>query len=155
MILTLLLGLHVLAATLWVGGMFFAYVILRPSVGGIEPPAERPKLWRRVFARFFPWVTASVAVLLVTGLAMVLGPLGGFASVGPYVHLMSGLGVLMFLLYGHLYFASWRRFRRLVDDGDLAGAGAALGSIRRIVATNLALGVVTVLVGATGRYWPF
>ena len=30
-------ALHVLAAVVWVGGMFFAYLVLRPAVGGIAP----------------------------------------------------------------------------------------------------------------------
>ena len=56
-------ALHVLAAVVWVGGMFFAYVVLRPAVGDIEPASERLKLWARVFPRFFAWVWAVVIVL--------------------------------------------------------------------------------------------
>ncbi|MEQ8817696.1 MAG: CopD family protein [Thalassobaculum sp.] len=150
----LLVALHIVAAVIWVGGMFFAYVVLRPSVGGIEPAAERPRLWRRVFARFFPWVSAAVLVLIVTGYALVFGHFGGMAGVGLHIHVMQGLGWIMFLLYGHLYFASWARFRRAVDAGDLQAAGPALAGIRRIVALNLALGLVVVAIGASGRYWP-
>lgn len=150
----LLIALHALAAVIWVGGMFFAYVVLRPSVGGIEAAAERPRLWRRVFARFFPWVSAAVVVLVVTGYALVFGHFGGMKTAGLHVHIMQGLGWVMFLMYGHLYFAAWKRFRTVVDAGDLQAAGPALASIRRIVAVNLVLGLVVVAVGATGRYWP-
>ncbi|HEY9566649.1 MAG TPA: CopD family protein [Thalassobaculum sp.] len=148
------LAIHVLAAVAWVGGMFFAYVVLRPSVGGIEPPAERPRLWRRVFARFFPWVWAAVIALPVSGYALIGVQFGGMAGSPPYIHVMQGLGWLMILLFGHLYFASWRRFRTAVDAGDMAAAGPALAGIRRIVAVNLALGLLVVLIGSTGRYWP-
>lgn len=150
----LLVALHILAAVIWVGGMFFAYLVLRPSIGGIEPAAERPRLWRRVFARFFSWVSGAVLVLPVTGYAMVFGEFGGMDKVGLYVHLMQGLGWVMFLLYGHLYFASWRRFRTAVDAGDLQAAAPALAGIRRIVAINLVLGLAVVAIGASGRYWP-
>jgi len=150
----LLIALHILSAVIWVGGMFFAYVVLRPAVGGIEPAAERPRLWRRVFARFFPWVSAAVLVLIVSGYALVFGQFGGMAGIGLHVHLMQGIGWIMFLLYGHLYFASWARFRRAVDADDLQAAGPALASIRRIVAINLALGLIVVAIGASGRYWP-
>jgi len=44
--------LHVVAAVIWVGGMFFAYVCLRPAVGALEPPA-RCRLWRVALGRFF------------------------------------------------------------------------------------------------------
>jgi hypothetical protein len=51
----ILIRLHTLAAVVWVGGMFFAYNVLRPSTGPLEP-AERLALWQRVLSRFFPWV---------------------------------------------------------------------------------------------------
>ncbi len=150
----LLLALHALAATVWVGGMFFAYVVLRPSIAGIEPAPERARLWRRVFARFFPWVWASVSALPVTGYALVFGQFGGMAGVSLSVHVMQGLGWAMFLLFGHLYFAAWRRFSREVDAGDAPAIAPALAGIRRIVAINLALGLVVVAIGTSGRYWP-
>lgn len=149
-----LIASHILAAVIWVGGMFFAYVVLRPSIGGIEPAPERPRLWRRVFARFLPWVSAAVLVLVVTGYALVFGHFGGMAAAGLHVHVMQGLGWVMFLLYGHLYFVSWSRFRAAVDADDMQAAAPALAGIRRIVAVNLALGLVVAAVGASGRYWP-
>jgi uncharacterized membrane protein len=152
--IALLVALHVLAAIVWVGGMFFAYVLLRPAIGGIEPAAERPRLWRRVFQRFFPWVWISIIILISSGYLIIFMHFGGMANIGIHVHLMQGLGWIMFLLFGHLYFASWRRFRIAVDAGDLPAAGPALAGIRRIVAANLALGLITSAIGAGGRYWP-
>ena len=46
----ILIALHVLAAVVWVGGMFFAYMVLRPSAGLLVAPA-RVALWQRVFGR--------------------------------------------------------------------------------------------------------
>jgi len=38
-------ALHVLAAVVWVGGMFFAWMVLRPAaVSALQPP-ERLMLW--------------------------------------------------------------------------------------------------------------
>ncbi len=48
-------GLHAVAATIWVGGMFFAYMILRPALGYLEGP-DRLRIWQEVFQHFFPWV---------------------------------------------------------------------------------------------------
>jgi uncharacterized membrane protein len=149
--MTLLLALHVLAATLWVGGMFFAYMILRPSAGPLEPPIRLP-LWHRVFGKFFPWVWGSVAILLATGYAMFLG-VAGTPLRGLHVHIMQGTGILMMLLFAHLYFAPWKRMREAVEAGDLAAAGRHLNQIRLIVGINLVLGAVTVVVGASGRWW--
>jgi uncharacterized membrane protein len=149
--IALLLALHILAAVIWVGGMFFAYMVLRPSAGALEPPQRLP-LWHRVFGRFFPWVWASIAALLGTGYAMVAF-LGGFRGMGIHVHLMQATGILMMLLFFHLYFAPWKRFRRAVEQGALPEAARNLDQIRVIVATNLVLGLITVVVGATGRWW--
>ena len=146
------IALHTLAAVIWVGGMFFAYLVLRPSAGALEPAIRLP-LWQRVFSRFFPWVWLSIAVLLVSGFSMIFMGLGGFGAVGTHVHAMTAIGIVMMAIYAHLYFAPWKRFRRTVAAGDWPGAAKELGQIRRIVAVNLALGLVTVLIGASGRYF--
>ncbi len=150
--MTILVALHALAAVVWVGGMFFAYIVLRPAAGPLETPA-RLSLWQRVFSRFFPWVWASIAVLLVSGYAMLFLRFGGFAGAGLHIHVMQLTGILMMLLFFHLFFAPWRRFSRSVEAGALQDAGAALSQIRRIVAINLVLGLLTVAVGASGRFW--
>jgi uncharacterized membrane protein len=150
--MTVLVALHALAAVLWVGGMFFAYMVLRPSAGPLEPPA-RFALWHRVFSRFFPFVWASIAVLLASGSAMLFLRFGGFAGAGLYLHIMQATGILMMLLFLHLFFAPWRRFSRAVGAEEWSDAAAALDQMRRIVAINLVLGVITVAAGASGRFW--
>ena len=146
------LAFHILAAVIWVGGMFFAYMALRPSAGPLEPSLRLP-LWHRVFNRFFPWVWVSILALLVSGYFMVFAGFGGFRGVGLHVHVMQTTGIIMMMLFLHLFFAPWKRFRRAIAAGDLATAGRNLEQIRILVATNLILGLVTVIVGATGRYW--
>ena len=145
-------SVHALSAVVWVGGMFFALVVLRPASGPLEP-AARLALWVRVFDRFFPWVIAAIALLLASGFAMVFGVFGGFPAVGRHVHLMSALGIIMILLFFHLYFASWRRFRAAVGAGDNRDAARQLNQIRIIVMVNLLLGLATVAIGSSGRYW--
>lgn len=145
-------ALHALAATVWVGGMFFAYMALRPAVGPLPPP-ERLALWGRAFGRFFPWVWVAILVLLATGYGIVFGGMGGFAGAPLHVHVMQGLGILMILIYLHLWFAPYTRLRRALAEGHIPMAAAQLAQIRVLVATNLGLGLLTVLVGAGGRYW--
>lgn len=150
--MSLAVALHALAAVIWVGGMFFAYVVLRPSVAGMAAP-DRLQLWRRTFGRFFPWVLGCIAVLLLSGYHMVFAGYGGFGAVGVHVHVMQLTGWVMVLLFLHLYFAPWKRFRTAVDGGDFDAAVVQLGTIRRVVAINLVLGLLTVAIGASGRYW--
>lgn len=154
MLMTLLIALHALAATIWVGGMFFAYICLRPAMGGIEPASERPKLWVRTFGRFFPIAGISVLVILATGYAMLFGALGGFAGASASIHVMHLIGWIMFAAFGHLYFAGWPKFRRAVEAGEADAAGKALGMIRTIVSINLVLGLITIAIATGGRYWP-
>ena len=150
--MTIGLAVHVLAAGGWVGGMFFAYVVLRPVAGELEP-MPRLRLWRGVFGRFFPWVWASIVGLLLSGYGMLLFGLGGFADAGLHVHLMQATGLVMMALFLHLYFAPWRRLQRELELGDGAAAAVQLGQIRRIVAINLVLGLITAAIGASGRFW--
>jgi uncharacterized membrane protein len=147
-----LVALHILSAVVWVGGMFFAYMVLRPAAGPLEPP-ERFALWHRVFGRFFPWVWASIVLLLITGYSILFHSFGGFAGAPVHVNVMQGIGIVMMLLFLHLFFAPWRRFGRAVERKDFPEAAKQLAQIRRIVAINLALGLLTVVVGASGRFW--
>ncbi|MGF1529536.1 MAG: CopD family protein [Candidatus Competibacterales bacterium] len=145
------LALHALASTVWVGGLFFALVVLRPAANPLEAP-QRLQLQQRVFSGFFPWVWASIAVILLTGFAMIYGFYGGMANIGLYVHLMLGLGILMVLLFFHIYFAPYRRFKRALAAQDWSGAGVQGGKVRLFMIINLTLGVVVVILGAGGQF---
>src|SRR5438270_13157086 len=144
--------LHALSAVVWVGGMFFAHQVLRPAAGALDP---RPRLllWSRVLGRFFAWVIAAIVLLLASGYVMVFAVFGGFGQVGLHVNLMQGIGILMILLFLHLYFAPWRRFLLAVGREDWAEGGRQLGQIRTIVTINLLLGLIVVAIGSSGRYW--
>jgi uncharacterized membrane protein len=132
--------------------MFFAHQVLRPAAVALEP-GPRLTLWSRVLGRFFAWVLAAIILLLLTGYAMVFGVYGGFRGIGLYVELMQGMGILMMLLFLHLYSAPWRRFRAAVARQDWAEGARQLGQIRMIVTINLVLGVIVVAIGSSGRYW--
>lgn len=150
--MSLAIALHLLAATLWVGGMFFAYVALRPvAASELEPPA-RLNLWVGVFRRFFPWVWLFVISLLASGYHMVFAQFGGFAGTGVHVHIMHGLGLLMVILYSLLYFRPYPRLQQAVSAGDFPAGAAQLAVIRKIILTNLMLGVITIIVAGAGRY---
>lgn len=145
-------AIHVLSAVVWVGGMFFALIVLRPAVGPLEPAVRLP-LWRRVFARFFPAVGIAVLALLATGHAMILIELGGFGEIDLSIHLMQGTGVLMALIYAVLLAGPYRAFLKALDAGVLPEAGRAIERIRWLITVNLALGIVTLVIATTGHYW--
>jgi uncharacterized membrane protein len=151
-IATVALTAHVWAAVVWVGGMFFALLALRPATAPLEP-GPRLDLWSRVLARFFAWVFAAIVLLLLSGYGLIFGVFGGFAGAGPHVHVMQATGIIMILVFLHIYFAPWRRFRAAVTRRDTPEAARQLNQIRWIVTANLVLGFLTVAVGSSGRYW--
>ena len=146
------LARHILAATVWVGGMFAASLCLRPAAGFLEGP-QRLQLWRSFFAKFFPWVGASVLTLLATGYWMLIASFGGFAGAPLYVNLMQALGLVMAALFLWLYHGPWLKFRRAVDAKDWTAAGGEIGRIAQIIRTNLPLGLIVIVIGGTGRLW--
>jgi uncharacterized membrane protein len=150
--MTLALTFHILAAIIWVGGMFFAHVILRPSAGALDPPT-RLALWQRVLGRFFMWVWLSIAALLLSGFAMVFIGYGGFAVLPTNISLMMTVGVLMAAIFSYIYFVPWHSFRRSVAATDWPGADHSIKNIRRLVGVNLLLGLATAVLAAAGAYF--
>lgn len=141
--------LHVLGSTVWVGGMFFAYFALRPSaVEVLEPPA-RLRLWLATLRRFFQWVWLSVGLVLASGLHMLV-TMGGAAS-PLHARIMLVIGIMMMLVFAHVFYAPFGRLSRAVAAEDWPAAGKALGEIRKLVGINLALGLVTIFVATAGR----
>ncbi len=148
----LAISLHLLAAVVWVGGMFFAYMALRPVAANLLEPPLRLALWAQVFKRFFPWVWMAVIVLLGTGFWMVFAVFGGMTQAGMHVHLMIALGVVMVLLFMHVYYGPFRRLQQAVTISDWPAGAAKLNQIRKLIATNLILGLLIVIIASSGRY---
>ena len=146
------LAAHIFDAVIWVGGMFAIYVSLRPALSAVDPQ-HRLRLMQMTFQNFFPWVWAAVLLLLASGYWMVFGTFGGFSGVRLHVHLMQIVGWLMIALFVWLFHGPWLVFKRAVDAEDWPTAGANLNRIRQIIAVNLPLGLLVVVIGASGRYW--
>ncbi|SEA56703.1 Uncharacterized membrane protein [Thiothrix caldifontis] len=151
--MSIALALHVLAVVIWVGGMFFAYMALRPVAATILEPPQRLTLWNGVFGRFFPWVWAAIITILASGYWMLLGPFGGFANAPVFVHIMNGLGLIMMLIFFHVYFAPYQKLRKAVAAQSWPDGGKALAQIRVLVGINTLIGVITTLVAAGGKYF--
>jgi uncharacterized membrane protein len=145
--MTIALFLHVISDVIWVGGMFLAYMAVRPAAIEVLEPPQRLKLWTAIFRRFFPWVWAAVAILLATGFFM----MGEMRGVPPYVIAMTAIGIVMSMIFMHIFFAPFARLKRAVAAEDWKAGGAALNQIRILVGINLALGVINIAVAILGR----
>jgi uncharacterized membrane protein len=128
---------HLAAAIFWMGGMAFMILALRGPMGAQLEPPQRLRLLGAVLARFVVVVLVSIAVLLVSGAAM-LSMTGGKAPTGWYA--MAGLGVLMMLLFGHLYFSPYRRMQAAIGQGNWPEAGKRAGQATMLAKINLGLG---------------
>ncbi len=146
------LPIHLLSAVIWIGGMFFAYMALRPVAASLLKPPQRLPLWTGTFGRFFPWVWAAVILLPLSGYWMAYTLYREMASFPLYVHVMQIIGIAMILLYLHVFFSPYRRMKQALREGELKEAGRQLGRIRRVIGINLVLGLLLLVIVAAGRY---
>jgi uncharacterized membrane protein len=145
---SLIYSLHVLAALVWVGGMFFAWMVLRPAaIKALEGPA-RLKLWVEVFQGFFRWVWVAVVLLPVSGVGMLNLHFTGFENAPRYVQVMMGLYVVMTALFIRIQALMLPELRTAVAGQDWPAGAAVLGRIRRLVGINLLVGLVVVAIAA-------
>jgi uncharacterized membrane protein len=138
--------LHIAGFTIWVGGMFFAYMALRPVAAATLEPPQRLILWSGVFGKFFPWVWLAVALIFGSGFAMI-------AQIGMpprYVIVMFGIGTIMAGIFAYLFFVPYTKLKAAVAQREWKTGGSALAQIRRLVGTNLLLGLVNVATGSLG-----
>ena len=141
------LFLHLIAVVVWVGGMFFSHMCLRPAVADIAPQMRLP-LWEAVLKRFFTWVAVCIGLLLISG-GFLMSRFGSAPSPWP-VQAMLGFGVVMMLIFGHLRFALFPRLRRAVQAEKWQDGAKALAGIRMMVTINLVIGVFTIAFGVLG-----
>jgi uncharacterized membrane protein len=79
---------------------------------------------------------------------MMMGQMG---AVPAYVIVMTVIGIIMSVIFLHIYFAPFGRLGRAVATQDWKAGGAALNQIRLLVGTNLALGLGNIAVAVLGR----
>jgi uncharacterized membrane protein len=138
----LLLFFHIAGAIFWMGGMAFMVMALRPALQVQQEPPVRLPLVVAVLKRFFVVVIVSIALLLLTGVPLLLQAQDGRAP--PGWHAMAGLGVVMMLVFGHIFFSPWRRLQRAVAQQSWPDGGRAMNQIALLVKVNLALGWIAI-----------
>jgi uncharacterized membrane protein len=134
-------ALHVLGAVIWVGGMFFAAMIMRPALGNLDTP-RRVDVYRAAFHRFFRLIWLVMPTMLLTGYLMLFGEYGGFALANWNVHLMHMLGLAMSAVFVAIWFGPYQQFSK--------GQGRAMAVIRPMIFANALLGLATVVIAALG-----
>ena len=134
--------LHIAAAITWLGGVSFMLFALRSAAAEQLEPPQRVSLIAQVLRRFFVLVWTSIAILLVSGVWMMLAVGMKNAPIG--WHIMFSLGLLMFALFGHLYFGPFRRLKLAVAAANWPEGGRRIGQIAVLAQINLALGALAI-----------
>jgi uncharacterized membrane protein len=136
------LAVHVLCVVIWVGGMFFAYVVLRPSLGVLEP-VQRIALHTQVFRRFFLVIWHAMPLILLSGFIMLFVFDGGAATAAWNINAMMLIGLIMSAVFVLIVFGPYARFRRTTDRTTIV---ACVDRIRKLIGVNLVLGIITVVI---------
>ena len=144
-----LLLLHVVGVIVWVGGMFFAYFCLRPAAAQTLDPPQRLPLWAATFDRFFRYTAIAVVAIVGSGLAMLLSVGLRQAPIG--WHVMLALGLLMAALFGYVYAVLFPQLKAHCAGAAWPAAAKVLNAIRRLVAVNLVLALLTVAAALSAR----
>jgi uncharacterized membrane protein len=145
-----MLFLHLTSVIVWVGGMFFAYVCLRPAAARLLEPPQRLPLWVATFQPFFRVVALAVTLIVASGFTMMFS-LTGFARAPIGWHVMMGLGLIMAGVFVYIYAVLYPRLRRHCNASAWPVAAAALNRIRQLVALNLVLSLCVVIAAVSAR----
>ena len=143
-------AVHLLSIVVWVGGLFFVIVCLRPALRGLDGPTKL-RFASEVLGRFLTIVNMAVALVLGSGLAMLWLAVREAKSPGLSFNMpldwyaMIGLGLVMMAIFGHLRGVLFKRLDRAVKAGDWAAGAAAFEPIPGWLVVNLVLGVIVIV----------
>lgn len=150
--------LHLLATTIWIGGMAFNIWVLRPSLSIIEP-AKRVKLVGTVLKRFIYFAWVSIGVLIFTGIFLgrgasevMLSSNYGIALI--FKHAIVAVMVVIVASVSFVFFPKLKMFLSELNAKAYEATKlppeltALLGKIVVLVKLNLTLGVIVLLVTA-------
>jgi len=136
---------HLLAVIVWVGGMAFVLFCLRPAARVLEP-APRITLMHAAIRRFISVVIVAIAVILVSGVAMIAIAWSTSARAGLAFNMplnwytMIAVFFVMLAVFVHIRNVLFRRLDVAVREQRWADGAAVLGAFRWEVSINLVLG---------------
>lgn len=147
----ILLFLHLSAVVVWIGGMMFAHLCLRPAALATLQPPQRLPLMSSALGRFFTLVGWSLVLLWGSGIALFAQRFAAGGSPPWNWNAMAAIAALMTVLYAVIAVRRHPRMRAALEIGELPAAATALDGMRRLVVVNIALGWFTVAIATIGR----
>jgi copper transport protein len=145
--------LHVVAMSVWVGGLVALVVVLPAATRALEP-SDRTRLLAAALLRFSPLALAALCALIATGLVQSYAHV---RSLDNLIHTGFGRAVLIkfCILLALIAFGAWNRQRGLPRLKQLVAEGESLGhrqlgtALRRSLRSEVALLAVVLGVTAT------
>lgn len=139
------LWLHYLASVMWIGGMAFNILVLRPSMIVIDQ-SQRPVLGTTVLKRFIIFAWLSIVLLIITGISIALSRV----AFGDIFRTTYGIVLLSkhFVTLIMILIVTWISF---VLSTKLAPFAPKPNTILILVKTNLSLGIIVLLLTAILR----
>ncbi len=142
--------IHLIGGILWMGGMTFMLLALRPAATGLLQSPERLMLMGAVWKRFFPIVLVSIVALFTTGTNLytttfrAIKAATGMGSVPTGWNIMLVAGLLMMAIFAYIYWVAFAKFKRAMVALDWPVAGKAAAQINSATLVNFALGWVAI-----------
>ena len=141
---SLVLTLHLVGISVWVGGGAYAAVVLRPSLNLLDQ-TQRNSVHLQTMARFFKGLTHAIPTTLITGWLLILHE-GGFANAPWTTNAMQLLGLIMAILFARMYMGTYQKLRRAIRP-----QASGFDSVRKQVLIIVALGILAVLCASLGH----
>ena len=143
----LIVFLHVLSATIWIGGMIAMRFAIHYSVQNITEPKIKLERILENLKRFFNLVLPFIFILLITALLLIFA----FELEGKLIHIKEGIWTVMTIIYITVYIKRNKAQKAFLRQ-DFITAKKHLKPIANIyIPLNIVLGLAAIYLGVTLR----
>ncbi len=143
--------LHLIAGIVWMGGMTFMLFALRPAAILTLDAQPRAMLMGAVWKRFYTVVLVAIVALFATGTHLYTATFRaarlatGEGGVPLGWNIMLVLGITMMLVFGHIYFAGFKKYKRAVAAAEWPLAAKAAALMHTMTLVNFTLGWLAII----------
>lgn len=148
--MSIAMTLHIIGVIIWVGGMFFAHMLLRPALNDSLEAPQRLSLLLRVFDGFFPWVWVAVIAIVASGFWMLF--MFYEDNIGLWLGFMTVVGILMSAIFVFIYAIPYQQIGVARKEDDKPKLVEAVSLIRQLILINLTFGMLVTVVAVVGKY---
>ncbi|KXV38714.1 hypothetical protein AD942_14225 [Gluconobacter japonicus] len=138
---SLVLAIHLLCMTYWIGGSIYSALVVRSTVGLLDP-GPRASVLLQNYTRFFKGLWQVVPFSLVSGWTLVIHE-GGFGAVNWTINAMQLIGIAMAIVFITTARGPFLRARRALRPQP-----AVFDTLRNRTVLMAGLGLLNILIAA-------